>query len=162
MQIEQIAVAELTPYARNSRTHSVEQIAQVSASITEFGFTNPVLIDGSGGIIAGHGRVMAAKQLNLESVPCIRLGHLTEAQKRAYIIADNQIALNSGWNIDLLAAELESLRELDFDLELLSFSGKQLDDFFSDDLGQIPLPAEDAVGEKKTIITCPKCGFEHV
>lgn len=124
MQIEQINTAKLTPYARNSRTHSAEQITQIANSITEFGFTNPVLIDADGGIIAGHGRVMAAKQLGLEQVPCIRLGHLTEAQKRAYIIADNKLAENSGWDEELLALELQEIKELDFDLELIGLEDK--------------------------------------
>jgi len=96
--IEHLAIDALIPYARNSRTHSAEQVAQVAASIREFGFTNPVLIDGEGGIIAGHGRVMAARQLGLAEVPCIRLAHLSEAQRRAYVIADNKLALNAGWD----------------------------------------------------------------
>lgn len=96
LQIETLSTAALTPYARNARTHSPEQVRQIAASITEFGFTNPVLIDGEGGIIAGHGRVMAAQSLGLQQVPCLRLAHLTEAQKRAYILADNQLALNAG------------------------------------------------------------------
>ena len=94
MKIEQLKVAELTPYARNSRTHSVEQISQVAASIQEFGFTNPILIDKDGEIIAGHGRVMAAKQIGIDHVPCIRLDHLSDAQKRAYVIADNKLTEN--------------------------------------------------------------------
>ena len=96
VQLETIAIDRLIPYARNSRTHSDEQVAQVAASIREFGFTNPVLIDGEGGIIAGHGRVMAARKLGMADVPCIRLAHLSDAQKRAYIIADNKLALNAG------------------------------------------------------------------
>jgi ParB-like chromosome segregation protein Spo0J len=100
--IEQIPTAELVPYARNSRTHSDEQVAQIAASIREFGFCNPVLIDDKGTIIAGHGRVMAATRMELEAVPCLRLSHLTDAQKRAYVIADNRIALNAGWNEELL------------------------------------------------------------
>lgn len=124
MQIEQIPINELTPYTRNSRTHSAAQVDQIAASITEFGFCNPVLIDAQGEIIAGHGRVMAAKQLNIEQIPCIRLGHLTDAQKRAYVIADNKLAENAGWNEELLALELQELSELDFDLELIGFDGK--------------------------------------
>lgn len=97
-QIEHQAVSALIPYARNSRTHSDEQVAQIAGSIREFGFTNPVLIDRDGTIIAGHGRVMAARKLGMETVPCIRLGHLTPAQVRAYVIADNKLALNAGWD----------------------------------------------------------------
>jgi DNA modification methylase len=125
--IEHLAVADLTPYARNSRTHSPEQVAQVAASIREFGFTNPVLIDAEGGIIAGHGRVMAAQSLGLESVPCIRLAHLSDAQKRAYIIADNKLALNAGWDNEILALELKDLGDLGFDLELTGFELGDID-----------------------------------
>jgi len=121
-------VSELIPYANNSRTHSDEQVNQVASSIKEFGFTNPVLIDDQGGIIAGHGRVMAAKKLSLDVVPCIELVGLTEAQKKAYIIADNQLALNSGWDLDLLRLEIEGLEELDFNIDLLGFD----DDFLGD------------------------------
>lgn len=125
-QIEHIQLDVLFPYARNSRTHSDEQVAQIAASIREFGFTNPVLIDGSGGIIAGHGRVMAARKLKLSEVPCIRLGHLTEAQRRAYVIADNRLALNSGWDEAMLRVELADLQHLDFDLQLLGFEADEL------------------------------------
>ena len=126
MQIETLAIDRLIPYARNSRTHSDEQVAQIAASIKEFGFTNPVLIDGEGGIIAGHGRVMAARKLGLADVPCIRLAHLTAAQKRAYIIADNKLALNAGWDNDLLALELGELGDLGFDLELTGFTDEEI------------------------------------
>jgi len=125
-KIELLGVADLVPYARNSRTHSEDQVAQIAASMREFGFTNPVLIDEAGGIIAGHGRVMAAKSLGLEKVPCIRLAHLTEAQKRAYVIADNKLALNAGWDDAVLRSELDALKLADFDLSLLGFSGDEL------------------------------------
>jgi hypothetical protein len=128
MKIEQLPTADLIPYARNSRTHSDQQIAQVAASIREFGFTNPVLIDSEDGIIAGHGRVMAARKLGLAEVPCIRLGHLTETQKRAYIIADNKLALNAGWDEEMLGLELAELREADFDLDLIGFDASQIED----------------------------------
>lgn len=130
--IEQLAVDALVPYARNSRTHSDAQIAQVAASIREFGFTNPVLIDGAGGIIAGHGRVMAARSIGLAQVPCIRLGHLTEAQRRAYVIADNKLALMAGWDDDVLASELRDLQAMDFDLELTGFSDDDLRELLVD------------------------------
>jgi DNA modification methylase len=126
--LEYIPTALLIPYARNSRTHSENQIKQVANSITEFGFTNPVLIDSYNGIIAGHGRVKAAQLLCLELVPCLRLGHLSEAQKRAYIIADNQLALNSGWDEDLLRAELLDLQGIEFDMDLLGFDMETLED----------------------------------
>jgi site-specific DNA-methyltransferase (adenine-specific) len=120
-QLEAIQIDALIPYARNSRTHSDGQIAQIASSIKEFGFTNPVLIDGGGGIIAGHGRVLAARKLGMSEVPCIRLDHLTEAQKRAYVIADNRLALNSGWDTEMLKVEFADLQELGFDLELTGF-----------------------------------------
>lgn len=120
-EIKQINIESLIPYARNSRTHSDDQIAQIAASIKEFGFTNPVLIDKENGIIAGHGRVLAARKLGLEEVPCIELSHLSDTQKRAYIIADNKLALNSGWDEDMLRIELEELKLDDFDVDLLGF-----------------------------------------
>lgn len=124
--IEYISVDKLVPYARNSRTHSDAQVAQIAASIKEFGFTNPVLIDAGGGIIAGHGRVMAARSMKIDTVPCIRLGHLTDAQKKAYVIADNKLALNAGWNDQMLGLELADLQGLGFDLELTGFSKDEL------------------------------------
>lgn len=131
-KIEHLAVDDLVPYARNSRTHSPEQVAQVAASIQRFGFTNPVLVDADGGIIAGHGRVIAARQIGLDKVPCIRLAHLAEAEKRAYVIADNKLALNAGWDDELLAIELRDLAGLDFDLALTGFSDDELADLLGD------------------------------
>ncbi len=119
---------DLIPYINNSRTHSDKQITQIASSIKEFGFTNPVLIDDDGGIIAGHGRVQAAEKLNISEIPCIVLTNLTAAQKKAYIIADNQLPLNAGWDIDTLKLELETLQELDFDIDLIGFD----DDFIGD------------------------------
>jgi len=138
--------SDLIPYANNSRTHSDDQINQVASSIKEFGFTNPVLIDKQGGIIAGHGRVMAAKKLGLAEVPTITLEGLTKAQVKAYVIADNQLALNSGWDVDTLKLEIETLQELDFDIDLLGFD----DDFLSGLLDEEPsegLTDDDAVPE---------------
>lgn len=119
-------VSDLIPYARNSRTHSDEQVAQIAASIKEFGFTNPVLVDGDNGIIAGHGRVLAARKLGMDTVPVVELAHLSEAQKRAYVIADNKLALNAGWDNDLLALEFAELQELGFDLSLTGFSTDEI------------------------------------
>ena len=119
-------IKDLIPYCNNSRTHSDEQVLQIASSIKEFGFTNPVLIDDQGGIIAGHGRVMAAQKLKMDEVPTITLSDLSEAQKKAYIIADNKLALNSGWDDELLKIELEQLKELDFDLGLIGFSDDEL------------------------------------
>lgn len=148
--IEQIAVDALVPYARNSRTHSPEQVAQVAASIREFGFTNPVLVDGAGTIIAGHGRVMAAKSLSMESVPCIRLSGLTDAQKRAYVIADNKLGLNAGWDSHLLAEELRALEAEAFDLSLIGFSLPELSDL-RDELEAAEMPASDQLDSVPSI-----------
>lgn len=130
--VETIDIESLIPYARNSRTHSDSQVAQIAASIKEFGFTNPVLIDGDGGIIAGHGRVMAARKLKLAEVPCIRLGHLTETQKRAYVIADNKLAMNSGWDNEMLKLEFAELTDEGFDLDLIGFSEEELAEILKD------------------------------
>ena len=124
--IKKISVSDLIPYANNSRTHSDEQVLQIASSIKEFGFINPVIVDGENGIIAGHGRVMAAKKLGLMDVPCVDASHLSEAQKKAYIIADNKLALNAGWDDDILRIELDMLTELDFDLSLTGFSDDEL------------------------------------
>lgn len=131
IQIETLPLDSLIPYVRNSRTHSGDQIAQIAASIKEFGFTNPVLIDETGGIIAGHGRVMAARKLGLENVPCIRLGYLTETQKRAYVIADNKLALNAGWDETLLGLEISELQGQGFDTALLGFTESELENILA-------------------------------
>ena len=125
-QVEQIPVSDLIPYARNARTHSEQQVAQIAGSIQEFGFNNPVLIDAQNSIIAGHGRVLAAGRLKLQTVPCIRLTHLSDAQRRAYILADNRIALNSGWDTEMLANELSDLHADDIDLGLMGFDADEL------------------------------------
>jgi DNA modification methylase len=126
-QIETLDINSLIPYARNARTHSEAQIAQIAGSIKEFGFTNPILIDKDNGIIAGHGRVAAARKLNLTEVPCIRLEHLSETQRKAYILADNRIALNSGWEADLLSVEMAELKDLGINLESLGFDSDEID-----------------------------------
>ena len=127
MQIQPRPIEGLIPYARNSRTHSDEQVAQIAASIREFGWTNPVLVDGDNGIIAGHGRVLAARKMGMAEVPCIELAHLSEAQKKAYIIADNKLALNAGWDNELLALEFGELQELGFDLDLTGFDADEVE-----------------------------------
>jgi DNA modification methylase len=128
LAVATIPVAALVPYAENARTHSEDQLAQIAASIAEFGFVNPVLVDAAGVLVAGHGRVMAAKRLGMAAVPAIRLAHLTKAQARALRLADNQIALNSGWDEALLATEIARIRgEAVVDLDLLGFSGMELD-----------------------------------
>ena len=131
-RIELWPVTRLQPYAKNARTHSDEQVDQIAASIREFGFTNPILVDSTDGIIAGHGRLMAAKRLALDTVPVIVLDHLTDAQRRAYILADNKLALNAGWDDALLAEELAALRDEGFDLDLVGFSDDELVDIFAD------------------------------
>lgn len=133
MKIEQLSVSDLVPYARNSRTHSEEQVAQIAASIKEYGWTNPVLIDAKGTIVAGHGRVMAAKKLGMEEVPCIRLGHLTPAQVQAYVIADNKIALNAGWDDAMLAEELQAIMEGgELSVSVTGFSEEELASILAD------------------------------
>jgi len=125
--VAQRAVSELIPYANNARTHSDAQVAQIASSIREFGFNNPVLVDGGNGIIAGHGRVLAAAKLGLHTVPVIELTHLSDAQKRAYILADNRLAENAGWDRELLALELGDLADLGLDLGEIGFDGAELD-----------------------------------
>ena len=154
-EIEYIEVESLIPYARNSRTHSDEQVAQVAASIKEFGFTNPVLVDQDGMIIAGHGRTLAAQRLQMKEVPCLRLSHLSEAQKRAYVIADNKLALNAGWDDELLAVELRDLKDSDFDLSLTGFGDDELADLLAEALEE-GLTDEDSVPEApETPVTVP-------
>jgi len=127
VQIKTVTVDKLIPYVRNSRTHSDAQIAQIAASIKEFGWTNPILVDAENGIIAGHGRLMAARKLGYKDVPVIELKDMTETQKRAYVIADNQLALNAGWDFSLLSLEVADLKDNDFDLDLLGFDPKELE-----------------------------------
>lgn len=127
MEIKQVAVEKLIPYVRNSRTHSDAQVAQIAASIKEFGWTNPILVDGTNGIIAGHGRLLAARKLGQTEVPVIELAHMTESQKKAYVIADNQLAMNAGWDTSMLTLELSDLKEAGFSLDILGFDPKELD-----------------------------------
>ena len=122
------SIDDLIPYVNNSRTHSDEQVTQIAASIKEFNFTNPILIDEQGGIIAGHGRLMAAKKLKIEQVPTITLVGLSDAQRKAYVIADNKLALNAGWDLELLKIEIDELKDLDFDIDLLGFNADELAD----------------------------------
>ena len=163
MEIENIAVPDLAPYTKNSRTHTDKQIAQIAKSITEFGFANPVLIDAENMIIAGHGRVLAAEQLGLDYVPCIRLAHLSDAQKRAYAIVDNKLTDNSSWDDELLAMELDALQEINFDLDLLGFDDNEIQRLFSlDDLGDIPTPDVEDDSGNENVFVCQKCGYENV
>ena len=144
--LEIIAVSALIPYARNSRTHSETQVGQIAASIREFGFTNPVLIADDNTVIAGHGRLLAAQKLGLADVPCLRLSGMTEAQRRAYIIADNKLALNAGWDDELLALELGDLRDSGFDLGVIGFSDDDLAGLLLDEADNDNAPGDGAGG----------------
>ena len=144
LAIDQRPVASLIPYARNARTHSPQQVSLIAGSIREFGWTNPILVDRDNGIIAGHGRLMAAQQLGLKTVPVIELAHLTEAQKRAYVLADNKLAEQAGWDRELLALELGDLSELGVDLTTLGFEAGELDDLFR---SEEPDPREEETPE---------------
>lgn len=150
-KIEKRAVSELIPYARNARTHSDAQVAQIAASITEWGWTSPVLVDETGQIIAGHGRVMAARKLNLTEIPVMVATGWSDAQKKAYVLADNQLALNAGWDMDLLKVEIGELNDLDFDLDLIGFDDKVLAGLLAEptegltDPDEVPEPPADPV-----------------
>ena len=149
-------MATLKPYPRNARTHSKNQIKQIAASIKRFGFTNPVLVSDAGEIIAGHGRVEAARLLGMQRVPTLALSHLTDAERRAYVLADNKLALNAGWDKEILAIELQALVDLEFDVEITGFSLAEID-FVLDEAGEadpanpdmpeddVPEPSGDAV-----------------
>jgi DNA modification methylase len=147
-----VGIDGLIPYALNSRTHSDAQVAQIAASIKEFGFLNPIIIDGENGIIAGHGRVLAAQKLGMSELPVVEADHLTDAQRKAYVIADNRLALNAGWDNQVLTTELTALQELDFDLDLLGFDGKELAELLKPEVvegqtdeDEVPEPPEDPV-----------------
>src|SRR5450755_4525451 len=141
--IEHWPISRLIPYARNARTHSDAQVAQIAASIREFGFTNPILVDGERGVIAGHGRLLAARKLGMVEVPTLELAHLTPAQKRAYVLADNRLALSAGWDEDLLRIELGELKTERFDLVLTGFDFGEIEAMLAD--GSIGLTDPDDV-----------------
>ena len=152
MKTETLNIESLIPYAKNSRTHSAEQVAQIASSIREFGWTNPVLIDSQGTIIAGHGRVMAARALNIVEIPCIRLTHLSESQIRAYVIADNKLALNAGWDEEMLNSELRALAEEGDIVKMTGFSDEELAELLlppevelTGDLDEVPEPPVDPI-----------------
>lgn len=160
MNYQYLATELLIPYARNTRTHSSEQVQQIANSITEFGFLNPIITDGKNGIVAGHARVQAAQILGIDQVPTIDAGHLTDEQKRAYIIADNKLALNAGWDDNLLKVELKELETLNFDLNLTGFNLGELTDLFFDP--NFDAGSKDEQGKldelDPKIINCPHCG----
>jgi ParB-like chromosome segregation protein Spo0J len=145
--IELWLISRLIPYARNPRTHSETQVDQIAASIAEFGFNNPILVDTKAGIIAGHGRLLAARKLQLQEVPVIVLDHLSEAQKRAYIITDNQLALNAGWDEAILRSELAALQAEDFNIDLIGFEDEELARLLAAQDAAEGLTDEDAVPE---------------
>jgi ParB-like chromosome segregation protein Spo0J len=155
-------VAELQGYKQNARQHGEDQIAALMKSIKSFGFTAPVMISDEGTIIAGHGRVEAARRLHYSTVPCIRLSNLTEAQQKAYVIADNQLASMATWDWDMLAAEIDNLKDQDFDISTLGFTKEQLDEMLGSP-DEIPEIADEKVEkpDKDTAI-CPKCHHEFV
>jgi DNA modification methylase len=145
-KVERRKVADLLPYARNSRTHSDAQVAQIAASIREWGWTMPILVDEAGNVIAGHGRIMAAQKLGIEDVPCMTASGWSEAKRRAYVIADNKLALNAGWDNEMLAVEFSDLKEMGFDLKLTGFEAAEIDALFPDE-PSAGLTDEDAVPE---------------
>lgn len=162
LKVEYKQIESLIPYAMNSRTHSESQVLQIAASIKQFGFTNPLLIDDEQTLIAGHGRLLAAKALGLAEVPCIVLQGLSPAQKKAYVIADNKLALNAGWDIEVLRTEMLVLEENAFDLALLGFEIEELKAIIDEPMFE---PAtEDEQGQLDELdakwIVCPKCGSE--
>jgi hypothetical protein len=156
-----VKTEELIPYGNNPRTHSDAQIAKIAKSISEFGFTNPILTDGDAGVIAGHGRLIAARRLGLESVPTIELKHLTDAQRKAYVISDNKLALEAGWDFDLLRIEMADLREQGFDLDLTGFDPLEADKLFASDPDAEDGPEGAAAeGTLEGKVRCPGCGYE--
>ena len=132
-QMQLVPLSKLVPYVNNARTHSPEQITKLRSSLREFGFINPVIIDSDYGIIAGHGRVLAAKEEGIEEVPCVLVDYLTEAQKKAYILADNRFVQDAGWDEELLRIEIESLQGADFDVSLTGFEDEEIADLFAGD-----------------------------
>lgn len=159
-KVERRKVADLLPYARNSRTHSDAQVAQIAASIREWGWTMPILVDEAGNVIAGHGRIMAAQKLGIEDVPCMTASGWSEAKRRAYVIADNKLALNAGWDNEMLAVEFSDLKEMGFDLELTGFDADEISALFDDEKAESPPEDFNDADETEMTHICPKCGFE--
>ncbi len=150
-KLERWPIERLVPYEKNARTHSAEQVAQIAASIQEFGFTNPILVASDDGILAGHGRLAAAKDLGLKEVPVVVLDHLTPTQRRAYVLADNKLALNAGWDVDMLAAEMEGLQAVEFDLGLLGWSVDELSGLLAPEVDELDDMPELASGDREPI-----------
>ena len=162
-----VEVDKLSPYARNARTHSDVQIAQIAASIKEFGFLSPVIISKDNTILCGHGRFYAAQKLGLEKIPCIQEDHLTEAQKRAYILADNKISQNAGWDEELLKVEIADLQGSDFDVALTGFEDYEITDLFAVEKPTTEKVVknkeydEEVFGDEEFEHECPRCGFKY-
>ena len=151
------SIDSIKDYGKNARTHSEAQIAQIMASLSEFGWTNPVLIGSKMVLIAGHARLEAARRLGMKEVPCITLNGLTDAQRRAYVIADNKLALNAGWNEDLLREELLELKSMEFDMDLLGFDPEEMADItLGRDINQPEY--DESTADDVEMITCPECG----
>lgn len=164
-QLERRPISELVPYARNARTHSDAQIVQIRASIREFGFINPVLIDAAGNIIAGHGRVLAAQAEGMTEVPCVLVEHLSDTQRRAYILADNRLAEMSGWDLDMVAIELGDIRDAGLDLTLTGFTEADLElespgKSVADEKPENSEIDPDDFADENFKCTCPRCGFK--
>jgi ParB-like chromosome segregation protein Spo0J len=163
-KLERWPIDRLVPYERNARTHSPEQIAQIAASIQEFGFTNPILVDEDAGVIAGHGRLAAAQSLGLREVPVVVLDHLTPTQRRAYVLADNKLALNAGWDEQMLQQEIAALSLVDFDLSLMGWSDDELAGLLDpegiDDESKPPEEFAEVDDDIETDHRCPSCGYE--
>jgi ParB-like chromosome segregation protein Spo0J len=162
-KLKTVPTKDLIPYARNSRTHSDAQVSKIAASIREFGFLNPIIVDGKNGIIAGHGRVMAAQKLGLADVPVIEAAHLTDAQKRAYVIADNRLALDAGWDNEMLKIELQDLDLAGFDLKLTGFDiGELTALFYEPDFAPGNESEQGRLDQlAPKIVQCPHCGQEY-
>jgi len=164
-KVERRKISSIVPYARNSRTHSDEQVAQIASSIKEWGFTNPILVDIDGEIIAGHGRLLAAQKLGLDEVPCITAVGWSEAQKKAYVIADNKLAINAGWDVELLRIELDELTDLNFDVNLTGFSDDEILNLSFDDDAEAEMPSladEDQGPMQQITFTLHKDQIEQV
>ena len=161
MDITSTQLDDLKPYAHNPKTHPADQIEKISKSITEYGFLVPVLVDSDNNIIAGHGRLLAARKLGLTEIPTVRVDHLTEAQIRAYRIADNKLTMDGGWDLELLGLELTALQDMNVDIDLTGFSNIEVDELIIAPTEEIPPDAFPEYGEDmETENECPKCGYK--
>lgn len=160
-EMQLISIDKLVPYVNNARTHSAEQILKLRSSLREFGFVNPIIIDREFNVIAGHGRLMAAKEEGIEEVPCVFVDYLTDAQKKAYILADNRMAMDAGWDEELLKIEMEELQNLGYDLEFTGFDEKELADLFGVDDKEVKEDEFDltAALEKQVLLKEGMCGL---